>query len=1561
MPASDDHFYSIKRLHVIFAVSALALLGVTVWMLAADHFRNWKQYQRTYRDRVEPWLTEAELRAEETESFRQREAALRAELAEAEAAAPQVQRISALVAALPHHAPTDHRDESAESALDLAAIRAAAAALANDPGAEAKTRLIAVLDRNLTELNRRLERLDQQWRFATSDFDQARSTYEANVGRGVSPKRLAKLQQQVDRFEAEVRQLRRSLDEAYVLRAAVRSLRSEITRDERRIRDQLAALRSDHQRLERSLDEQRPGLAKRVLRWPLLDVLGRPLSIEQIWLPELTIDYNFREVARFDRCVTCHQAIGRSAPGAPGRGLSAAPQTLRATLRTEWEPNGNSETAPTLEAIYGLRLAERGILVDNAPTVELIRPRSPAAWAKLSVGDVILEINGEPVHAIAEARARLLRAASTENETEDEEDGIAVELEIRRGLPQPYTPHPRLNLFVGSLSPHPLSEFGCTICHDGQGSATEFKFAAHTPNQPEQRRHWQRKHDWFRDPHWDFPMLPRRFSESRCLKCHHAVTDLEPTERFPEPPAPKLVKGYHLVRRNGCFGCHEIDGYDASGRRIGPDMRLEPDYASAALQLLAGGTLSADQRTLAQQIVGAPADPGPRRDLVLQMRWNRTPIENPLPAASDSNTQASPTADPPNRPAAESSPGDDNPVAAFPSSVRRVLAKREADRMLAILADDPSQPGTMRKVGPSLRATADRLSAMFLFHWTRAPSDYRPETRMPTFYGLHEHLSDRSLAESARFEPVELHAMAAYLLAASQPVGLLPAPPQVTESPSAERGRELFQTRGCLACHKHEAFPEGQSLEGPDLSQLGSKFTEARAAVWLVDWIRDPARHAPRTIMPNALLGPEPLIDTDDVADIPVTDSPAPGKMIDPAADIAAFLLQPSRQPWRPGALPPLVEADLDALALEHLAAAYPGPQAEQILAEGIPFEQAATVQGDAIALLGPMTLSKKLDYVGRRTIRKRGCAGCHDIPGFEQAQRIGPALSGWGRKQESLLAFEQVHRFLDEIEAVRNSAETTTPDATGKTNRQSPPGPTTDEAVEHHEGSRADADDLELVGGDAREVSLPPLETEDRAFYRHAIGEQRREGFVWQKLHAPRSFDYRKALNKSYNERLTMGRFDLSGAEREAIITFVLGLVDKAPAEKYVYAPDARHRAVIEGRKVLDRFACAECHTMALSRWQFEYDPEWFEDPPELEDFEFLQPEITPEQVAASLEVDYRGLGQATVVGRPRVDGEGQAIEDEDYDGNPLYFFTLWEPAAINGRVWKVGGPEVMISQPQLTGRTPPWGGAFARLLFPAVVEQAREEGGATSAVESWGWVPPPLEHEGRIAQPAWLHRYLLNPTEIRPSVVLRMPKYTLSSDEATRLVEYFAAASAESYPYVDDVRGKAGSVPAAEAGDRPKPEPSNNEKPSRLDRAMRLVLDRTTYCAKCHLIGDFTPGGQIDSILAPDLSQVGRRIRPDYVRRWLANPKAVLPYTGMPVNFPPTGPPLGQNLFPGSSLEQLDAVTDLLLNYDWYVGRQVSIRDWIKQLQAKAAGGNQSQHGAEASANSTGGKPDR
>ena len=117
------------------------------------------------------------------------------------------------------------------------------------------------------------------------------------------------------------------------------------------------------------------------------------------------------------------------------------------------------------------------------------------------------------------------------------------------------------------------------------------------------------------------------------------------------------------------------------------------------------------------------------------------------------------------------------------------------------------------------------------------------------------------------------------------------------------------------------------------------------------------------------------------------------------------------------------------------------------------------------------------------------------------------------------------------------------------------------------------------------------------------------------------------------------MGRFELTDAQREAIAVFILAQVEKSPSAKYVYHPDPRRKAVIEGRRVIDKYACTECHTLELERW-------------------------TLRRVRQG-----RDRAADKLSGMPRLDRQGALLEDEDDDGKPQHYFTLWSPTVIDGR----------------------------------------------------------------------------------------------------------------------------------------------------------------------------------------------------------------------------------------------------------------------------------------------------
>ncbi len=100
---------------------------------------------------------------------------------------------------------------------------------------------------------------------------------------------------------------------------------------------------------------------------------------------------------------------------------------------------------------------------------------------------------------------------------------------------QPFRPHP--------VIPHKLDEFGCTVCHRGQGAATTVA-EAHNSTLA-----------------WEQPILPAKYIESSCGECH----------RGPLPGTPQLNQGRNLLARYGCVHCHMVKLPDGTTMRATDD------------------------------------------------------------------------------------------------------------------------------------------------------------------------------------------------------------------------------------------------------------------------------------------------------------------------------------------------------------------------------------------------------------------------------------------------------------------------------------------------------------------------------------------------------------------------------------------------------------------------------------------------------------------------------------------------------------------------------------------------------------------------------------------------------------------------------------------------------------------------------------------------------------------------------------------------------------------------------------------------------------------------------
>jgi hypothetical protein len=96
----------------------------------------------------------------------------------------------------------------------------------------------------------------------------------------------------------------------------------------------------------------------------------------------------------------------------------------------------------------------------------------------------------------------------------------------------------------------------------------------------------------------------------------------------------------------------------------------------------------------------------------------------------------------------------------------------------------------------------------------------------------------------------------------------------------------------------------------------------------------------------------------------------------------------------------------------------------------------------------------------------------------------------------------------------------------------------------------------------------------------------------------------------------------------------------------------------------------------------------------------------------------------------------------------------------------------------------------------------------------------------------------------------------------------------------------------------------------------AFALLVDQN-ICTKCHDVGDKT---KIAGAQGPNLDLAADRLRPDWVEKWIANPKRLFPYDPlMPQYFKNAASPIEwqhTHLFAGNPTQQTRAVRDLLMD---------------------------------------------
>ncbi len=105
---------------------------------------------------------------------------------------------------------------------------------------------------------------------------------------------------------------------------------------------------------------------------------------------------------------------------------------------------------------------------------------------------------------------------------------------------------------------HSPTDIGCTVCHGGQGQATE-------------------KDDAHGDVHfWTEPMLPARYAYASCGTCHTPLN---------VPNLPTLENARKTFERLDCYACHRLDGRGGTLRPGGNLTGMEgPDLSHVGLK-----------------------------------------------------------------------------------------------------------------------------------------------------------------------------------------------------------------------------------------------------------------------------------------------------------------------------------------------------------------------------------------------------------------------------------------------------------------------------------------------------------------------------------------------------------------------------------------------------------------------------------------------------------------------------------------------------------------------------------------------------------------------------------------------------------------------------------------------------------------------------------------------------------------------------------------------------------------------------------------------------------------
>jgi len=378
-------------------------------------------------------------------------------------------------------------------------------------------------------------------------------------------------------------------------------------------------------------------------------------------------------------------------------------------------------------------------------------------------------------------------------------------------VPQPFRAHPPI--------PHRVKDWGCVICHRGQGPATEVAEAHETTLA------------------WERPMLSVHFIQASCGVCHRG----ELTE------APQLNRGRQLLAELNCAGCHRLEGIERP-TMLGPDLTNvgTKDSREWIYKWLK------EPRTLTDSngnvtVNGYETEEEPRMP---HFRLSDREIRSL--SAYLSSLKAKPV---------EPYKFDPRVVAMWEK--KPDLADQGEVRFRQVFCTTCHSIAVTRAgetkliggdIGPELTKVGSKVNPDWLVVWLRDPQGYLAHALMPRYEWSDE----------------DLYMVTHYISARLTDSDLLSDVPKLEPANSEEiqAGRRMFLEKGCASCHVVEGIPAQKDF-GPDLSALGAKnvsqleFGQSKIPRTLIAYVQakitDPFSVNPAARMPQYHLTPSDL------------------------------------------------------------------------------------------------------------------------------------------------------------------------------------------------------------------------------------------------------------------------------------------------------------------------------------------------------------------------------------------------------------------------------------------------------------------------------------------------------------------------------------------------------------------------------------------------------------------------------------------------------------------------------------------------------------------------------